>query len=204
MTEATAKKATRTRKPAAKKTTAKKAPSLELPSNPLLFEIFDLVSRQRTKAKKVEALKKYANLAVKSVLIWNFDETVMSALPEGDVPYAEPEDQLKYDGTLSEKISVESRQMYEDGSFSLGTNDPGAKTTVLSQAKNLYHFVVGGNGGLNAMRRESMFINLLQSIHPLEAEILCLVKDKKLGDHYKITKEVVSEAFPEIRWGGRS
>ena len=49
-----------------------------------------------------------------------------------------------------------------------------------------------------------MFINLIRGLHPLEAEILCLVKDKKLGEKYKITKEIVSEAFPEIIWGGRS
>ena len=49
-----------------------------------------------------------------------------------------------------------------------------------------------------------MFINLLQGLHPLEAEILCLVKDKKLETKYKITKEIVGQAYPDIEWGGRS
>jgi aromatic ring-opening dioxygenase LigB subunit len=49
-----------------------------------------------------------------------------------------------------------------------------------------------------------MFINLLQGLHPLEAEIICLIKDKKLEEKYKITKEVVAEAYPDISWGGRS
>jgi hypothetical protein len=48
-----------------------------------------------------------------------------------------------------------------------------------------------------------MFINILQGLHPLEAEILCLVKDKKLSTKYKITKEIVSEAYPDIQWGNR-
>ena len=94
MTEATptTKKKT-TRKPAAKKATAAKKPaakkvSMDLPNNPLMFEIFDLVSRQRTKAKKVEALVKYADISIKALMIWNFDETVQSELPEGEVPYA--------------------------------------------------------------------------------------------------------------------
>lgn len=206
MTEATVKKTTRTRKASTspKTTTAKRKPaSLDLPKNPLMFEVLDLVSRQRSKAKKVEVLKKYESLPLKSILIWNFDETIQSVLPEGDVPYGDPEDQLKYDGSLSEKISAESRQMYEDGSFSLGTNDPGGRTTITSQWKNFYHFVKGGNNGLSGMRRESMFINLLQSLHPLEAEILCLVKDKLLSDKYKLTQELVAEAYPDIRWGGR-
>ena len=109
MTESTAKKATRTRKPAAKKTTTtapkKKPASLELPRNPLMFEILDLASRQRTKAKKIEVLKKYECLTLKSLFIWNFDETVVSELPEGEVPYTDPEDMIKYSGTLSEKIA---------------------------------------------------------------------------------------------------
>ena len=49
-----------------------------------------------------------------------------------------------------------------------------------------------------------MFINILEGLHPLEAEILILVKDKKLTDKYKITKEVVEAAYPQITWGGRS
>ena len=57
---------------------------------------------------------------------------------------------------------------------------------------------------MNQMRRETMFINILQGLHPLEAEIITLGKDKKLGEVYKITKEVVAEAYPDIQWGGRS
>ena len=84
----------------AKKTTTtapkKKPASLELPRNPLMFEILDLASRQRSKAKKVEVLQKYECMTHKSLLIWNFDETVLSQLPEGEVPFGNPEDQLKY------------------------------------------------------------------------------------------------------------
>ena len=49
-----------------------------------------------------------------------------------------------------------------------------------------------------------MFINLLEGLHPLEAEIICLVKDKRLSEKYKITKDIVSEAYSDINWGGRS
>ena len=211
MAEATTKKTTRARKPSASKatTTAKRKPiSLELPRNPLMYEILDLVSKQRTKAKKIEALQKHGclphGLPLQNLLIWNFDETVVSQLPEGDVPYGDPEDQLKYNGTLSENLADKSRQMYSDGNFSLGSADTNGRTTLRAQSRNFYHFVQGGNPGLSGMRRESMFINLLQSIHPLEAEILVLVKDGLLSESYNITKEVVAEAFPDIVWGGRS
>ena len=49
-----------------------------------------------------------------------------------------------------------------------------------------------------------MFINLLQGLHPLEAEVVILTKDKRLSDKYKISLENVKEAYPDIRWGGRS
>ena len=206
MTEATTKKP-RTRKPSTSKTTTtpkRKPVSLDLPRNPLMFEILDLVSRQRTKAKKVEALQKHSCRELQMLLIWNYDESVVSELPEGDVPYNEPEDQLQYSGTLSESLAEKSREMYQNGNFSLGSSDSSARTTIRAQAKNFYHFLRGGNSGLSGMRRESMYINLLQSVHPLEAEILVLVKDGRLEESYKISKEVVSEAFPEIVWGGRS
>ena len=49
-----------------------------------------------------------------------------------------------------------------------------------------------------------MFINMLQGLHPKEAELLILVKDKKLADKYKITQDQVAKAYPDITWGGRS
>ena len=58
----------------------------------------------------------------------------------------------------------------------------------------------GGNESMKNLRRESMFINLLSGLHPLEAEIMCLVKEKSLEDKYKITRSIVEEAYPDIEW----
>lgn len=176
----------------------------KLPSNPFIFEVLDLVSRQRSNVKKVEVLKKYEDPSIKAILIWNFDESVVSMLPEGPVPYADFDDQTVNNGTLSTKITEEVRRMHETGSFSMGSSDKQGHTTIRKEFKNFYHFIKGGNDGLNNIRRESMFINLLQGLHPLEAEIICLVKDKQLDTKYKITKEIVAEAYPDIHWGGRS
>lgn len=175
-----------------------------LPKNPFIFEVLDLSSRQRSNAKKVEVLKKYEDFSLKAILIWNFDESIISMLPEGPVPYSAFEDQTVHSGNLSTKITEEVRRMHETGSFSMGSSDKQGHTTIRKEYKNFYHFIKGGNDGLNNIRRESMFINLLQGLHPLEAEIICLVKDKKLEEKYKITKEIVSEAYPDIQWGGRS
>ena len=178
--------------------------SLDLPRNPFAFEVLDLVSKQKTAAKKAEVLKRYEHPSLKSLFIWNFDETVISMLPEGEVPYTGYDEQTSNSGTLSTKISHEIRAMHDTGSFSLGATDTQGRTTIRREFKNFYHFLKGGNDALNSIRRETMFINILQGLHPLEAEIVVLVKDKKLEEKYKITKEIVSEAYPDIIWGNRS
>ena len=187
-----------------KKTTKTKAASLDLPNNPFVFEILNLASKQRSKAKKIEVLKKFEHISLKVIFIWNFDESVISALPEGEVPYSGFEDQASHNGTLSTKIDESVRRMHETDSFSMGSSDTNGHTSIRREYKNFYHFTKNGNPGLNSVRRETMFINVLEGLHPLEAEILCLCKDKKLSDRYKITKEIVAEAYPDIQWGGRS
>lgn len=176
-----------------------------LPNNPFIFEVLDLVSRQKVIAKKVETLKKYEDMSLKAVLIWNFDESIISAVPEGQVPYAGYADQTTYSGSLSTRISEEIRKMHEVSSFSLGnTADDSGRTTIRREFKHFYHFIKGGNDGMSKIRREAMFINILEGLHPLEAEILCLIKDKQLDTKYNITKEIVSQAYPDIVWGNRA
>lgn len=200
----TTKEKTTTKTITTKPKVVKETSSIQLPNNPFTFEVFDLVSKQRSNIKKVEILKKYEDVSIKALLIWNFDESVISMVPEGPVPYSGYADQTSYSGSLSTKINEEVRKMYETGSFSIGSSDQQGHTTIRREYKNFYHFIKGGNDSLNNIRRETMFINILEGLHPLEAEIICLVKDKKLETKYKITKDVVSEAYPDIQWGGRS
>ena len=193
----TAKKTTTTRKPRVVK---KAAPIPDLPRKPFVFEVLDLVSKQRSKAKKIEVLRKYDEFHLRTIFLWNFDTVIESVLPEGDVPYQSYDDQNTYSGTLSTKIKEDIRSMYDTGSFSMGVSDTQGRTTIRRECKNFYHFVKGGNDAMNNMRRESMYINILQGLHPLEAEILVLVKDKRLSEKYKITREIVEEAYPDIVW----
>ena len=184
-----------------KKRTTTEKPIETLPTNPFVFEILELASKQRSNAKKVEVLKTYEHDSLKSIFIWNFDETVISLLPEGDVPYADAEDQSVYSGTLSENLSREAA----GGESATGQDlDGRGRTSLRREYANLYHYVKGGNNSLNNIRREMMFITLLQGLHPKEADILIHVKDKRLTDKYKISFDNVKQAYPDIRWGGRS
>lgn len=193
----TPKTTAKTRKPR----TVKVSAVPDLPKNPFAFEVLDLVSKQRTKAKKVALLQRYGDLSLKQILKWNYDTTIVSALPEGEVPYGNFEDDAMTSGNLTTAISYEVRRMHETGSFSLGSSDKQGHTTIRREARNFYRFVKGGQDSLSNLRRETMFINVLTGLHPLEAEILVLVKDGKLEERYNISKDVVSEAFPDIIWG---
>ena len=162
-----------------KKTTTRKkaAPrkEVQLPANPFIHEVLELVSKQRSKAKKIEVLKQYEDPSIKAIFIWNFDQSIRSAVPEGPVPYKENE-------------------------VPVGTDH----TSLRREYKNLYHFIKGGNDSLSSLRRETMFIQLLEGLHPSEAEIICLVKDKQLQTKYNIKSDIVKEAYPDIQWGDRS
>ena len=162
-----------------KKTTTRKPRTpqqrVKLPPNPFVHEVLELVSEQKTKAKKVAVLQEYRDDSLTAILIWNFDERSISAIPEGPVPY-KPND------------------------VPVGTDH----TSLRREYKHLYNFVKGGNDGISSLRRETMFIQMLEGLHPAEAEILCLVKDKQLQTKYKISYDIVKDAYPDIQWGGRS
>jgi hypothetical protein len=171
---------TTTKKPVAKKTTTPKttqvAEKIELTSSSYVHEIFAAVVAERTKDKKINILQQYNENFIKALLIWNFDPSVESAIPEGEVPIQPKED--------------------------ADTAKP--SSNIRKEWSKFYNFVKGGNDAMNRLRKETLFINLLESFHPGEAEVLCLVKDKKLQTKYNITKELVSEAYPDIQWGNRS
>ena len=147
----------------------------KLPNNPLVSELFRAVHGAKTVKRKVEILQEHIRDDVKSLLIWNFDKGIESAVPEGSVPY---------------KVN----------DAPAGT---AGHTRLIHEHRTLYNFVKGGNDRLSNMKRENMLIQLLESLHADEAEILNLVKDGDLQSKYKITRSVVEQAYPDIVWRDR-
>ena len=187
----TAKKTTTTRSATRRKTSTRKTTTKPrtvtvkkktLPPNPMVNEILEAVDSERVKAKKLEILRTHGDDSFKMVMIWNFDETVISMLPDGPVPY-EP---VEGDVQANREQGIPQR------------------TTIRNSARNFYRFIKGGDDAMNKIKREGLFINILETLPPPEAEILVLVKDKALNTKYNITKELVAEAYPEITWGNRS
>ena len=144
----------------------------KLPDNPLVSELFKAVHGKKDKGGKRELLSQYKRDDVKALLIWNFDKEIKSAIPEGEVPYKKNEAPI----------------------------NSGGHTRLVHEWRTLYNYIRGGNDKLSQMKRETMFIQLLESLHESEAELLMLVKDKKLQTKYRITRALVEEVFDEIHW----
>ena len=177
----TRKKTTSTRKTATKPRTVTVKKKI-LPPNPMVHELLEAVDSERVKARKIDLLRTHGDDSFKMVMIWNFDETVVSMLPDGPVPYQPVEGDVQ----ANREQGIPQR------------------TTIRNSARQFYRFVKGGDDAMNKIKRESIFINILQTLPQPEADILVLVKDKLLTSKYNITKELVAEAYPEITWGNRS
>jgi hypothetical protein len=140
----------------------------------LISEVLQKAHSAKTKAQKVKILQDNNTNALRSILIANFDESIHSLLPEGEVPYQ------KNDAPL------------------------GTEHTVLEQEyRKLYLFFKGGST-IKQSQRENLFIQMLEGLSVEEAELLILVKDKALNKKYRITRACVENAFPQIEWGNRS
>lgn len=134
---------------------------------PLLSEVLKKVHNAKTKAKKVELLKKYDCDALRVIIKSSFDPNIEWVIPQGEVP------------------------------FEANDAEEGTEHTVLRREyKKLYRFVKGGDDNLIGFKRENMFIQMLEGLHKSEAELVISAKDKKLHQAFKgLSENVVKEAF---------
>lgn len=70
-------------------------------------------------------------------------------------------------------------------------------SALYREDRRLYLFIEGGNPDLNPVRREMLFIEVLETVHPDDAKLLLAVKDKTLP-YKSITEKLVKEAFPKL------
>ena len=133
-----------------------------------LPSIFEEIAKAKTKDDKKNVLIKYGdNGALKEILKYTFHPDIKFLLPPGNPPY---------------KTVVDESE------------NP---TYLYGLVRKLYLFVEGGNPNLKQARREYLFIEMLESIHSLEAELLLQIKDKKIKCK-GLTYNLVKETFPEL------
>ena len=133
-----------------------------------VFEILEKVENAKTKKDKIAVLQKNEIMPLLDVLRGTFDETIQWNLPGGTPPYT-PNNEESYPSSL------------------------------LRQHRNFKYFVKGlrESNGLNPIRRERMFIDILEAIHPKDAEVLVSMINKK-SPMKGLTKNLVKEAFPQL------
>ena len=130
-------------------------------------EILTKVNNAKDKPKKLEVLKRYDTKELRSFLKGAFDPNLVWLLPEGKPPYTPNE-------------------------APMGTEHSWLKQEV----KRMFHFLQGGNTELSQMKRDNMFIQMLEGLSAEEAELLIKAKDKSLNKTYKgLTANLIKEAF---------
>lgn len=123
------------------------------------------VEKQKTAQKQADVLKANSSKALKDIIGYAMDPTVQWLLPEGDPPYK----------ALHEASDQEGR--------------------LYTETRRLVYFVNTPEGNnVKPLKREQLFIQLLESVDANDAKLLLRVKSKSL----KIKKEAVKLAFPGI------
>jgi len=134
---------------------------------PTVHEIFTRINNAKDKPAKIAILKQFDNNAMRQLLKAAFDPKIKFDLPEGNPPYIKNE-------------------------APAGTEH----TSLASEARKLYHFIVGGNNTINKLKKETMFIQMLEGLHEQDAEVLMAIKNKNLNNTYKgLTANLVKETF---------
>ena len=134
----------------------------------LVSEILDKFEVAKTREEKIAVLKNNVTDPLLVLLRLNYDHMLKMDLPDGEPPFRKDTD--KPIGYNESSLQLELRRFYV-------WLDP--RTT------------------LPKLKKESLFVSLLEGIHWTEAEALCLAKDRKLHTKYKSLKEdIVREAFP--------
>ena len=151
----------------------------------LISEVLQRVSNAKTKAKKIEILQEYDTQALQKILLCNFSYNIKFVFPDGKSPWTRPEEEPPIDDGHHTWLMSEHRQI-----------DKFCKKAFNGQ---VYY---GDSGQLQPsipqLRKEQLWVQLLENLHPQEAEVLDLVKDKALTSRYKITKQNVIDAFPHL------
>lgn len=133
----------------------------------LVPEVLELVRQAKTKQEKVEILKTNSHPALRDILRIQFDADVISVLPEGAPPYEKDDAPVGHSSSSLFRLHKRFKYFF--------------KGPVANQVKPI--------------KRESLFIDALESMHPSESDLLIEVKDRKLKG---ITKALVDEAFPGL------
>ena len=149
----------------------------------LISEVLQRVSNAKTKDEKVKLLVQYKSPALTKILLCNFSKNVGFVFPDGETPYKTSE----MPKGIQHQILFREHRLIDK--------------MVTKTINGVTYYGCSGQPrpSIQQLKKEALWIQLLESLHADEAELLDLMKDKKLNTRYKITKQNVIDAFPELR-----
>ena len=156
----------------------------KLPVNKtLMSEVFQRVSNAKTRAQKIEILQEYKSPALTKLLLCNFAKSVRFCFPSGQTPYT-PQERPK---------GVDHQYMYTEHRL--------IEKFIAKRVNGVVYYGCSGTTRprIQQLKKENLWLQLLEGLHPDEATVMDLIKDKDLTSKYKITKQNVIDAFPELR-----
>jgi len=143
---------------------------------PLLHEMFTKINNKKDRPGKIKILRQYDTNGLRMVLKAAFDPKIVWLVPEGDVPYISND---APEGTEHTRLEQQARTLQN---YVGVKQDNGAVNPAAPQ--------------INSMKREMLFIQLLEGLSAGEAEVLISVKNKTLNKTYKgLNASTVKEAF---------
>ena len=143
---------------------------------PLLHEMFTKINNKKDRPGKIKILQQYDTQGLRMVLKAAFDPKIVWLVPEGNVPYIAND---APDGTEHTRLEQQARTLQN---FVGVKQENGAVNPAKPE--------------INTMRREMLFIQLLEGLSAGEAQVLLSVKNKTLNKTYKgLNASTVKEAF---------
>jgi len=130
--------------------------------------IFKEISNAKTHLEKVKILKENRNPMVDLLLELAFSKDIKITLPEGKPPYLKTGEADLFNATL-----------------------------LYANRKQIELFINDNTTHIPQIKREQLFIDLLENLDIQEAELLCEVKDKNLTSYPGIKKKVIEKVYPE-------
>ena len=152
-------------------------------SKTLISEVLQRVSNAKTKNEKVAILREYRSDALTKILLANFASSIQFVFPAGATPFKEQE---RPKG-IGHSMMFREHRMIEK--------------FIRKTVNGITYFGCSGTPrpNIQQLKKEQLWIQLLEELHPEEAMVMDLVKDKQLTTRYKITRQNVIDAFPDLR-----
>ena len=133
----------------------------------MIYEVLENFTKAKTRQEKIAVLQRNNSPALRDIVQGSLDPRIQWLLPKGEVPYT-------------------------------ACDAHNAPTTLLKKHRDFLYCAKGGKGAeMPAVKREKIFLGIVESIHPKDAELVCRMINKQ-PPVKGLTLKLAQEAFPGL------